>query len=80
MDLKEVNWWAGWPFTCNVSAMPVILSLGQNSNNRNDCESTQCHVALDKPARLSIRLLFGFVSDSDTDSVFVRLKENINKY
>ena len=31
---------------------------------------------LDKPARLIIRLLFGFVSDS----VFVKLNKNENKY
>jgi len=31
---------------------------------------------MDKPARLIIRLLFGFVSDS----VFVKLNKNENKY
>ena len=33
-------------------------------------------VDVDKPARLIIRLLFGFVSDS----VFVKLNKNENKY
>ena len=34
MDLKEVNWWAGWPFTCKVSAMPVCPSLGQTGGSK----------------------------------------------
>ena len=35
MDLKEVNWGAGWPFTCKVSAMPEVdLSLGQTGGSK----------------------------------------------
>ena len=42
----------------------------------------ECRLKLDKPARLIVRLLFGFTSDSvfASDSVIVKLTKNVNKY
>ena len=63
-----------WPIMTMLTGADEPGGGGDRSVTKLDCLASQ--VSLDKPARLIIRLLFGFVSDS----VFVKLIQKFNQY